>query len=171
MGAREQVPASLRESMISVRSERKEATLAALIEECAELQILVFAGACRIAEIVADTLKNLRFHAGCAHGRMEQPARMAEIAQFDRCELKILVATNVAARGLDLPNVDMVVNYDVPESPKEYIHRAGRAGRSGRAGFAVTFVTRGDLEKYMKLEKFLKRKLDQRQVREERVTH
>jgi ATP-dependent RNA helicase DDX47/RRP3 len=162
LGSRENVPKTLREMMVSVVSERKEATLCAILEEYGSCQVLVFVGACRIAEIMTETLRNLHFVAGCAHGQMAQTERLAQISLFRTGETRILVSTNVAGRGLDLPAIDVVVNYDLPESPKEYIHRSGRTGRANRAGIAITFVTKDDLQKYLALEQFLKRKLEQK---------
>jgi ATP-dependent RNA helicase DDX47/RRP3 len=164
IGARESVPSTLRELMVAVPSERKEAALCALLEEYRGAQVLVFVCACRVAEILTDTLKKLHFLAGCAHGNMPQQGRLAEMARFRTGERRILLSTNVAGRGLDLPAIDVVVNYDLPESPKEYIHRSGRTGRANRAGTAVTFVTKDDLQKYLTLEHFLKRKLEQKMI-------
>ena len=171
LGSREQVPQALTEYMMSVRNEKKEATLAAILEEYQTMQFVVFTTTCRVAQVLTDTLKNLNFSVGAAHGRMEQSVREEQIALFKAGELRILVSTNVAGRGLDIPNIDVVVNYDVPDSPKEYIHRSGRAGRASREGIAITFVNKEDLPTYLKLEKFLKRKLEQKTIDEDDLKH
>jgi ATP-dependent RNA helicase DDX47/RRP3 len=74
--------------------------------------------------------------------------------------LQILIATDVAARGLDIPSVDFVVNYDLPASSKDYIHRVGRTARAGRSGKAVAMVTQYDIEVYQRIEKMLGKKLE-----------
>jgi ATP-dependent RNA helicase DDX47/RRP3 len=72
---------------------------------------------------------------------MNQVKRLGALTKFKSGEKKILFATDVASRGLDIPNVDLVLNYDIPANAKDYIHRVGRTARAGRAGKAVTFVT------------------------------
>ena len=171
MGSKEQVPKSLKEYMITVPNDRKEAALACVLEEYQTSQVVVFTTTCRIAQVLTDTLKNLEFSVGCAHGRMEQKDREDQISLFRSGEMRVLVSTNVAGRGLDMPNIDIVVNYDVPDSPKEYIHRSGRAGRASREGIAITFVNKEDLEAYMRLERFLKRKLEQKMISEDDLKH
>lgn len=63
-----------------------------------------------------------------------------------------MIATEVAARGLDIPDIDLVINYDVPQNAKDYVHRVGRTARSGKTGFALTIVTQYDVEQYLKIE-------------------
>jgi ATP-dependent RNA helicase DDX47/RRP3 len=76
---------------------------------------------------------------------MSQSKRLGSLARFKGKESNILVATDVASRGLDIPEVDCVINYDLPMNPKDYIHRVGRTARAGRAGRALTFVTQYDV--------------------------
>ena len=96
-------------------------------------------------------LRNLGFEAVCLHGQMPQPKRLGALMKFKSGNRNILLATDgnsnfdklilVASRGLDIPKVDVVVNYDVPQSSKDYIHRVGRTARAGRAGKSITLVT------------------------------
>ena len=81
----------------------------------------------------------------------------------------ILIATDVASRGLDIPHVDVVINYDIPTHSKDYIHRVGRTARAGRAGKAVTFVSQYDLELYLRIEQLLGRKMPKYETEEEIV--
>ncbi|CAE7610073.1 DDX47, partial [Symbiodinium pilosum] len=76
-------------------------------------------------------------------------------------EQRILVCTDVASRGLDVPSVDLVVNYDIPKNSKDYIHRVGRTARAGRSGRAVTMVTQYDVELFQRVEHFLGKKLEE----------
>ena len=75
---------------------------------------------------------------------MDQPARMAALEQFRAIEVTLLVASDVAARGLDIPDVSHVFNFDVPHHPDDYVHRIGRTGRAGRSGTAITIVAPAD---------------------------
>ena len=82
------------------------------------------------------------FDAGALHGDMDQRARMAMLASFRDGKLKLLVASDVAARGLDIPDVSHIFNYDVPIHAEDYVHRIGRTGRAGRSGKAFTIATK-----------------------------
>jgi ATP-dependent RNA helicase DDX47/RRP3 len=86
-------------------------------------------------------LRNLGFSAICLNGQMTQQKRLGALSKFKAGGRNILIATDVASRGLDIPGVDVVVNYDVPQSSKDYVHRVGRTARAGRSGKSVTFVT------------------------------
>jgi superfamily II DNA/RNA helicase len=81
-----------------------------------------------------------KFNAVALHGDMDQPARMAALDRFRRGEAELLIASDVAARGLDIPEVSHVLNFDVPHHPDDYVHRIGRTGRAGRTGTAITIV-------------------------------
>jgi len=95
------------------------------------------------------------------HGQMTQAQRLGALSGFKAREHRVLVATDVASRGLDIPSVDLVINYDIPKNSKDYIHRVGRTARAGRAGRAVTMVTQYDIELFQKIEHFLERKLEE----------
>ena len=87
------------------------------------------------------------------HGDMDQPARLAELDRFKRGDVNILVASDVAARGLDIKGVSHVFNFDAPWHPDDYVHRIGRTGRAGALGAAFTFVTAEDAENIANIEK------------------
>merc|ERR1712159_852126 len=99
---------------------------------------------------------------------MDQPKRLGALRAFKSGDAKVLVATDVAARGLDIPTVDLVLNYDIPSHGKEYVHHVGRTARAGRAGRAVAFVTQYDVELYQRLEHLLGRRLPKADVDEDR---
>ena len=86
-------------------------------------------------------LRHLGLHAIPLHGKMTQAKRLGSLNKFKDRSQSILVATDVASRGLDIPHVDIVVNFDIPTHSKDYIHRVGRTARAGRSGRAITFVT------------------------------
>jgi ATP-dependent RNA helicase DDX47/RRP3 len=104
-------------------------------------------------------LRNLGFEAVCLHGKLSQPKRLGALNKFKAGERNILIATDVASRGLDIPNVDLVLNYDIPGNGKDYVHRVGRTARAGRAGRSVAFVTQYDVEPYQRLEALIGQRL------------
>jgi ATP-dependent RNA helicase DDX47/RRP3 len=121
---------------------------------------IVFVATCAYAQRATAMMVNLGFSAVCLHGQMPQAKRLAALARFKAGGKSILVATDVAARGLDIPAVDVVLNFDVPSNGKDYIHRVGRTARAGRSGRAITFVTQYDIELYQRIETLLGKKLE-----------
>jgi len=105
---------------------------------------IIFANRKRDVDIIARSLKKHGFSADPIHGDLDQSARMATLDNFKSGELKFLVASDVAARGLDIPNVSHVFNYDVPHHADDYVHRIGRTGRAGKTGESVTISTPAD---------------------------
>jgi superfamily II DNA/RNA helicase len=95
------------------------------------------------------------FSAIALHGDMDQPARMAALDQFRKNEVTLLVASDVAARGLDIPAVSHIFNFDVPHHPDDYVHRIGRTGRAGRSGTAITIVAPADGRSVAAIEKLI----------------
>ncbi|KIY92872.1 DEAD (Asp-Glu-Ala-Asp) box polypeptide 47 [Monoraphidium neglectum] len=112
----------------------------------------IFTRTCDSTRKIALSLRNLGFGAVPIHGQMSQPKRLGALNKFKAGERAILVATDVAARGLDIPSVDVVINYDVPANSKDYVHRVGRTARAGRSGRSVTIVTQYDVEMFQKIE-------------------
>jgi superfamily II DNA/RNA helicase len=100
------------------------------------------------------------FSVGALHGDMDQRARMAMLESFRRGKLKLLVASDVAARGLDIPDVSHVFNFDVPTHAEDYVHRIGRTGRAGRSGRAFTIVTRADRKYVDGIEKLIGQEIE-----------
>lgn len=135
--------------------------MAYVLNELAGQTVIVFAHTCAHAQKLALMLRNLGFPAVCLHGQMSQPKRLGALNKFKSGDRTILIATDVASRGLDIPSVDAVINYDVPQSSKDYIHRVGRTARAGRSGQAVTFVTQYDVEWYQRIETAIQKKLDE----------
>ena len=105
---------------------------------------IIFCNRKRDVDIVARSLKKHGFSAAPIHGDLDQSERTSTLANFKSGELKFLVASDVAARGLDIPDVSHVFNYDVPHHADDYVHRIGRTGRAGRQGESVTIVTPAD---------------------------
>ncbi|MNQ87293.1 ATP-dependent RNA helicase RhlE [compost metagenome] len=134
----------------------KRTALRALIERSEVKNGIVFCNRKSEVDIVAKSLKTHGFDAAPIHGDLDQSLRMKTLADFRAGDLKILVASDVAARGLDIPDVSHVFNYDVSHHADDYVHRIGRTGRAGRKGEAFMIVTPSDdksLDKVLKLIK------------------
>ena len=141
----------------------KRATLREEIRNAEALtNAIIFCNRKRDVGIVAGSLKRHKFSSGALHGDMDQHNRMAMLEQFRGDELQILVASDVAARGLDIPAVSHVFNYDIPATSDEYVHRIGRTGRAGRSGTAISIVTPADERRLQNIEKMLGRALEWR---------
>ncbi|RCL00102.1 MAG: ATP-dependent RNA helicase [Candidatus Tokpelaia sp. JSC189] len=114
---------------------------------------IIFCNRKRDISELFHSLIRYNFNTGALHGDMEQHARMIMLSNFKDGKFKFLVASDVAARGLDIPNVSHVFNFDVPLHPEDYVHRIGRTGRAGRQGKAFTIVTQNDLKYVQAIEK------------------
>ena len=132
---------TLRQQYMFVPAKYKDCYLTFLLTELAGSTMMIFTRTCDNTRKVALMLRNLGFGGVPIHGQMSQPKRLGALNKFKAGDRNILVATDVASRGLDIPSVDVVVNYDVPTNSKDYVHRVGRTARAGRSGRSVTIVT------------------------------
>ncbi len=135
----------------------KRAALRALLRDETPQSALVFCNRKRDVAIVQRSLQRHGFDARALHGDMSQPARTETLEFFRDGQVQILVCSDVAARGLDIPSVSHVFNYDVPSHPEDYVHRIGRTGRAGRSGKAFMLVTGADSRSYANLLKLIKK--------------
>ena len=110
-----------------------------LIQEDFE-KVLIFGRTKHGVQRLSNELNKRGFRADAIHGNKRQSQRVRTLEKFKRSRIDVLIATDVASRGLDIPNVSHIINYDLPESKDAYIHRIGRTGRAGKQGFALTFV-------------------------------
>ena len=145
-------PKKLLQSYLFIPAKYKDCYLTYLINEHAGQSVLVFGATCNNVQRLALMLRNLGFPAICLHGQMSQPKRLGALTKFKAGGRDILICTDVASRGLDIPSVDVVINYDLPGHGKDYIHRVGRTARAGRSGKAIAMVTQYDVEVYQRLE-------------------
>ena len=150
--------ASITQSLVKVSSRGKASALRDLLRGDVK-NAIVFCNRKRDVKALADTLKRDRFRVGQIHGDMEQADRMATLDRFKSDEINILVASDVAARGLDIKGVSHVFNYDVPHHAEDYVHRIGRTGRAGATGIAISLFTDEDAENIAEVEKLIGQKI------------
>jgi superfamily II DNA/RNA helicase len=148
--------------------EAKRAAVAQLVRERAISQVIVFTNTKIGASRLARQLERDGLNASAIHGDKSQQERLATLEGFKKGEVSVLVATDVAARGLDIAELPAVINYDLPYSPEDYVHRIGRTGRAGASGLALSLMTQNDERLHQEIEKLLKRKLEVRTLEVER---
>src|SRR5579863_6489384 len=141
--------------------EEKRATLRRLVRDAEDFKnAIIFCNRKRDVAVVYRSLQKHGFSVGALHGDMDQRSRMAALDSFRNDEIQLIVCSDVAARGLDIPDVSHVINYDTPHHSEDYVHRIGRTGRAGKAGAALTIVTRADLKAIAEIEKLINRKIE-----------
>src|ERR687886_1618457 len=145
--------ASIDQRLLKVDSRRKKQVLTDRLLGHDVRTAIVFCNRKTTVRDLAKDLKRAGLRAGEIHGDMEQPERIRELDRFKEGEINILVASDVAARGLDIKDVSHIFNYDVPWHPDDYIHRIGRTGRAGKTGVAITLATPADAEAVEAIEK------------------
>ncbi len=127
-----------------------------LLRDASIDQAVVFTATKRDADMIADRLNIAGFAAAPLHGDMHQGARNRTLDSLRRGRIKVLVATDVAARGIDVPGITHVFNYDLPKFPEDYVHRIGRTGRAGRNGLAISLVNHAENIHIKRIERFIK---------------
>ena len=147
-----------------VDSDKKRALLAHLIKEHKWHQVLVFTRTKHGANKLAEYLTMHGINSLAIHGNKSQSARTRALTEFKDGSLQVLVATDIAARGLDIVDLPHVVNYELPNVPEDYVHRIGRTGRAGQTGDAVSLVSIDELKLLVAIERVLKKKIDQEVV-------
>ncbi len=143
-----------------VAREKKRELLAYLIQTRDLKQVLVFCATRIGANRLAHQLRRDHIHADAIHGDRSQVEREASLEAFKAGKTAVLVATDVASRGLDIEGLPQVINFDVPRSPEDYVHRIGRTGRAGLPGEAISLVAPDDLEAMAAIEKLIKRRIE-----------
>ncbi len=162
------------QNYLFVPAKYKDCYLIYLLNECAGNSVIVFSSTRKDAQRLCFLLRALGFSAVPLHGQLNQSKRLGALNKFTTGECSLLIATDVASRGLDIPKVDVVINYDIPEHSKDYIHRVGRTARAEKSGRAISLVTqyptsqrypldllRYDVELYQRIEQLMNKKLDQ----------
>jgi superfamily II DNA/RNA helicase len=150
---------NIEQRLVQVSPDKKKDALRDVLRHEEFKNAIVFANRKTTVRELATSLKRSGFAVGQIQGDMEQAQRIAEFDRFKNGEVTILVASDVAARGLDVKGVSHVINFDVPWQPDDYIHRIGRTGRAGMTGIAITLATREDGEAVSRIEKLIGHKI------------
>ncbi len=149
-------------ALYPVKQHLKTELLMELLYGLQSKSVLIFTRTKYRTERVAKTLKSAGFRVASLQGDLTQPRRQAALDGFREGTIKILVATDIVARGIDVLSISHVINYDMPASTDDYIHRIGRTGRVNNNGDAFTFVTDTDTDMVNSLERILKKKIERR---------
>jgi ATP-dependent RNA helicase RhlE len=155
---------NISQRVIEVNKDNRGMLLRHLIKEEKWRNALVFVASKVAAHNLCEKLKKAGVNAGTIHGDLSQPERNKALSDFKERRIDFLIATDVAARGIDINKLSLVVNFDLPRSPADYIHRIGRTGRAGEIGRAVSFIGHEDQEHFNLIEKRAQIKLDREEV-------
>lgn len=154
---------TLVQRVITVNRNRKTPLLVQLIKENDWQQILIFASAKYTCDRLAHKLDNAGIKAEIFHSDKAQGTRTRVLDGFKRGEIRVLIATDIAARGIDIEKLPIVINYELPRSPADYMHRIGRSGRAGEAGIALSLISHDEYQHFAVIEKKNKLKLEREQ--------
>jgi ATP-dependent RNA helicase RhlE len=151
--------AEIKQSLVMARTKQKRQVLSTMLTDAAMSSVLVFARTKHGADRVVRDLERDGFNAAVIHGNKSQNARQKALNGFRDGSVRILVATDIAARGIDVPGISHVVNFDLPDEAESYVHRVGRTGRNGADGIAVTLCDPAEASKLRQVEKIIRMKL------------
>lgn len=157
-------PDAIEQALFPVSEHLKSELLEKLLTEKEMESVLVFARTKHRADKVARNLKRANIHANVIHGDRSQSQRIQALEAFRERKARVLVATDIAARGIDVEGISHVINYDMPMRAEDYVHRIGRTGRAQSAGSAFTLVTPMDEQMVRRIEVVLKQKLERRRL-------
>lgn len=167
-----QTAKKLRQEYLFIPAKVKEVYLAFLLEQLEGLKCrsaIIFTGTCKGCHLLSVLLEELGIAAAALHSHKPQRARLAALDRFKGGGVPILLATDVASRGLDIPTVDLVINYDLPMLARDYVHRVGRTARAGRGGWSLSFVTQYDIELVQEIEGLVGQQLEKYEPEEAEV--
>ncbi len=151
--------AEIHQSVVHARLKQKRSVLATMLRGDEMKSVLIFSRTKHGADRVVRDLERDGFKAGVIHGNKSQNARQKALNDFRDGSVKILVATDIAARGIDVPGISHVINFDLPDEAESYVHRVGRTGRNGADGIAITLCDPNENSKLRSVEKIIRMKL------------
>ncbi|WP_303869573.1 DEAD/DEAH box helicase [Acetobacterium wieringae] len=154
------VATSIEQKYFNISDHHKFEALTRLLDVYKPQRSLIFCNTKKYVDEITDDLKKLGYSVDKIHGDMRQMSRMAVLKDFSRGKLNILVATDVAARGIDVDDVDIVFNYDVPDNEEYYVHRIGRTGRAGKSGISLTLARSRDQFRLKKITDYTKKSIE-----------
>ena len=129
-------------------------------------RVIIFSGKKQKVKAINRTLQQMKINSGEMHSDLEQAERDEILYKFKTGQIDVLVATDIVARGIDIDDIAMVINFDVPHDPEDYVHRIGRTARAQRDGVAITFVSEDEISSFKQIEKFLGRVVDKNELPE-----
>ncbi|KAJ0974883.1 hypothetical protein J5N97_016848 [Dioscorea zingiberensis] len=150
---------TLKQEYVFVPAKFKDCFLVHILAEMSGSTSMVFTRTCESTRLLSVVLRTLGLKAIPISGQMSQAKRLGALNKFKSGDCNILVCTDVASRGLDIPSVDMVINYDIPSNSKDYIHRVGRTARAGRSGVAISLVNQYEYEWFLQIENLMGKRL------------
>lgn len=163
---------SLKQQYLFIPKNVKDVYLLYILSKMEDMGVrsaIIFVSMCRTCHFLNLLLEELDQEVAALHSHKSQALRLAALNQFKSGRVLILIATDVGNRGLDIPTVDLVINYDIPSDPRDYVHRVGRTARAGRGGLAVSFVTENDVELVHGIEAVVGKQLEEFECKEKDV--
>ncbi len=164
------VARNIEHSVAFIEMDDKRFFLERMVNENPDSKIVVFVRTKVRAERVSLAMEKLEIKCETIHGDKEQIDRLQVMKRFTTGEFKILIATDVSARGIDIPNVDFVVNYDLPEKPENYVHRVGRTGRADKKGIAVSFCSNDEKPFLEEIEEYIGKPVEVMEINKQDYT-
>jgi superfamily II DNA/RNA helicase len=158
---------NITQHLVPCEARKKREVLRALLDQEKVTTAIVFCNRKTTVRELTKSLQQHRYQASEIHGDMDQSARLKELDRFKKGDINILVASDVAARGLDIKGVSHVFNFDAPWHPDDYVHRIGRTGRAGATGSAFTLITKDDAEVIENIEKLISQKINRLTMEQE----
>lgn len=150
----------IKQLCFKIKNSKKDETLERVLNEYKIFSGIIFCNTKRKVDELAKLLEKKKFSAAALHGDIKQRKRDQVMKNFKKGSIELLVATDVASRGIDVNDLEAVINYDLPKFDEDYVHRIGRTGRAGKSGMALNFVTRGDASNMERIARKHKFKLE-----------
>lgn len=153
-------PETIRQQYVRLYEAQKAGMVQMLLQGRELKKVILFAGKKQRVKELTRTLRTLKINARAMHSDLEQSERDQVMLDFRNGKIDVLVATDVVSRGIDVTDVPLVINFDVPRDPEDYVHRIGRTARAENSGEAITFVSPEDAHYWRRIEQFLKKEID-----------
>ncbi|XP_050225558.1 DEAD-box ATP-dependent RNA helicase 36 [Mercurialis annua] len=163
---------TLKQQYVFVPKNVKDVYLVYILSKMEDMGIrsaMIFVSTCRTCHLLSLLLEELDQEPAALHSFKSQSLRLSALHRFKSGQASLLIATDVASRGLDIPTVDLVINYDIPRYPRDYVHRVGRTARAGRGGLAVSFITENDVDLIHEIEAVVGKQMEQFDCKENDV--